>query len=192
MGRQIKSDGREFLGQFFHRHPVTLIRQFDRVLGKGAFITKHRNLIVIARLHFALGNGDDFINMLQHDFAVGCQTVQRTGTDKVFKQAFVDCAAIDARCKIGKVFKRPVGFALGNQAFHRRIADIADCRQCIADFTAALVVFDREGDLRMVDAGRQNFDFQPFDFLLEHRKFFGVVHIKRHQRGHEFDRIVGL
>ena len=192
MGGQIEPNGREFLGQLFHRHPVTLVRQFDCILGKAGFIAKHRNLIVISRLHFALGNGDDFIDIFKHDFAVGRQAIKGACPHKVFKQAFIDRTAVDARCKISKVLERTVCFAFGHQAFHGGIANISDRGQCITDFPAAFVVFDREGNLRIVDAWRQNFDFKPFDFLFKHRKFFGVVHIKRHQRGHEFDRVVGF
>ncbi len=130
--------------------------------------------------------------MLEHDLAVCRQAIKRACPHKVFKQPFIDRTAIDARCKIGQVPERTIGLALRHKAFHCRITNVAHGRQCITDFAHPIMIFDRKRHLRIIDAGRQDFDAKAFDLLLENRKFFGVVHIKRHQRGHEFDRIIRL
>ncbi len=61
---------------------------------------------------------------------------------------------------------------------------------------AGLPVFwiglDREGHLGAVDVRRQEPDAEPVQLLPEDVELVGIAKIERHQRGEEFDRVVGL
>ena len=98
------------------------------------------------------------------------------------------------RRKIEQVPERAVALALGDEIRHRLRADPLDRGERVADRGAAglRVGFDREGDLRAVDVGRQQLDAEPVEFRAEMRELVGVAEVERHRRGQELDRVVRL
>ena len=114
--------------------------------------------------------------------------IQRTGSYKVLKQAFVKTDTCRAAGKIKNILKRTVFIALVDNRLHGLRADIANGLQGIKNFVA----FNGETDFGTIDAGAAGYDIALGGILLEAVELFGAFKVQSHGSGNKGDRIIGF
>ena len=118
-------------------------------------------------------------------FPVSFQTVQCSGLDQIFHNTFVDLINISLHKSFqGSIF--PVLLSFPHNPLNNRAADTLDSRKCIADGT----VVNRKTIHAMIDIRRKDLDSHLTAYGNILRYLVWHFHNGRHQRSHEFYRIV--
>ena len=189
MAGQVKADGRQFGIETLGRGPgIGLGQARPLELGLLATTAKQAGLGALALLGGMLGHRDQGFRRGHDTGPVRIETVKGAGLGEVFKGALVDLARIDAFGEIVKIAEWPVGGAFLDDVFHGHKADIADRSEGKADRP----LLDREIGLGGIHVRRPHVQLHAPHFLEEGGQLVGIGGIQRHQRRHEFDRVVGL
>ena len=151
----------------------------------------------MAAVTFIVGNAgvaEQHLNGVEHLAPVGTKAVEGPGPDQVFHLALVDRVGVEALGEVEQVLEGAVGPASPDQSFHGRFADVLDRRQGVTDssFVPTVAPFDHKDGVRGIDVRPQKLDSHLPEFLMEDAQFVRIAHFQGHQRGHEFNRVVGL
>ena len=121
------------------------------------------------------------------------KTVARPRPDQCFEHLAVDRARIDSLAKLSQRSKAaPCGARLQNR-LHRHFTDAFDRGEPKANGRFGLPAnCGRERHLSLVHIGRQHLDSHGARLVQQHAQFVRVAHVVRHQRAHEFHRIIRL
>ena len=200
MSREIEADRLELVAQAVHGRPIGDLRQGHARGRHAAVVAEQAGLGGVPLVGGQIGVTHETLGTFVNLPAIGVQAVESTGTGKVFDLPLVNLTHVEALGEIPQVAERTAGLALGGERLHRRLADVLDGRQGIADggpATALLALvlvplFDAEVRARPIYVRRQQRDPQAAQLLAELVQLVGVAQVVGHRGGHELDRMVGL
>src|SRR5690242_8910382 len=117
--------------------------------------------------------GKDGLRAAEHGTSVGLEAVEGSSAGKAFDLATIEQAWLDPVREVVERLERPAPFPLGDDGFHRLLADTLERSERIAD----RALFNRKESVAGVHIRRQAFRSAPAHILDEQRKLVGLRHV---------------